>query len=62
MSYNDNGFPIINIPYESSRAYLTEGAIIGISFGWIIGVIGLYILGMCLIRIIFKRFYKNDDE
>lgn len=61
-TYNDNGFPLITIPYVSDKGYLTEGAIIGIAFAWIIGVIGFYILGMCLIRIIFKKWIKRDSE
>lgn len=52
---NDNGFTVQSIPYTSDNRYISEGAVIGFSFGWIIGAIGLYVLGMCLIRIYFKR-------
>lgn len=54
MVNNDNGFPIIAMSYKTAMPNMSEGAIIGITFGWIIGVIGLYVLGMCLIRHFFK--------
>ena len=57
MTENDNGFTITSISYENNQNFLTEGAIVGISFAWIVGLIGLYILGMCLIRI----YYKNSN-
>lgn len=54
MASNDNGFPIVAMSYASNMPNMSEGAIIGISFGWIIGVIGLYVLGMCGIKHFFK--------
>lgn len=61
MSYtNDNGLIVTPITYTSPKPYLTEGAIIRISFGWIVGSIGLYILGMLLIKFCFKRYYEES--
>jgi hypothetical protein len=58
MSFvNDNGLIVTTIPYISDKSYVTEGAIIGISFAWILGSIGLYVLGMLLIKFCFKRYY-----
>ena len=55
MAVNDNGFEVSAIDYSSNHSSMSEAAIIGISFSWIIGIISLYILGMCGIRFWFKR-------
>lgn len=54
MVANDNGFEKIDMIYTRTMPYMSEGAIIGITFGWIVGVVCLYILGMCAIRYFFK--------
>lgn len=56
MSLNDNGFYVQPLNYTSSINYVTEGAVVGITIGWIVGVIAFYILGLLLIRYYFKRF------
>jgi hypothetical protein len=39
---------------------VSEGAIVGISFGWLIAVVGFYVLGVCIIcRCLPKA--KDDD-
>ncbi len=60
MSINDNGLIVNTIPYVSDINYLTEGAIIGITFAWIVGSVGLYVLGMLLIKLCFKRYYQES--
>lgn len=67
MSTNDNGFTVTFYNYtklisESNHPSMSEGAIIGITFGWITGVAALYILGMCLIRIYYKRKGVSSDS
>ena len=56
MSLNENGLLSANWTIIQHHNLISEGAIVGISFGWIIGVIGMYIVGMCVIfRCIPKR-------
>ena len=59
MSLNDNGLNAASWTVVNHHHQISEGAIVGISFGWIIGVIGLYILGMC---IIWKRCPSHTEE
>lgn len=59
MFVNDNGFEITSIEYNAERNHITEGALVGIILGWLIGIIGLYILGMCMIRIYFNKYYQR---
>ena len=54
MVINDNGFDITPISYTPTSGHITEGAVVGIAIGWIVGVIGFYILGMCLIGNLLK--------
>lgn len=57
MSFvNDNGFTVFSLPYTSDIGYISEGAVVGMTLGWIFGVAALYIIGMCLIRICFKKY------
>lgn len=56
MSVNDNGFLVYEIPYTSDIGYITEGAIIGMAFGWIVGVILLYSLGLWLVKKITMKY------
>ena len=44
MFTNDNRFEIQSIDYTSEHTYISEGVVVGIAVGWIVGVIGLYIL------------------
>ena len=57
MFVNDNGFEITSINYNAERNHITEGALVGIVLGWLIGIIGFYILGICIIRMYLKRFH-----
>ena len=59
MVINDNGFDVTTISYEATRDYVSEGAVVGIVFGWIIAIIGFYILGVCLIS---RCISDEDDE
>lgn len=62
MFINDNGFDVQNIQYSSDRVYISEGAVVGIVFGWLVGAIGFFILGICLIRLYFSRRKNNSDS
>lgn len=62
MAINDNGFNTTTIDYSSSRPHISEGAVVGITFAWIVGIIGLYILGICLIKIYYKRRVDDDSD
>lgn len=58
MSFvNDNGLTVNELPYTSDIGYISEGAVVGITFGWLVGVVVLYIIGMCLIRVCFRKYY-----
>ena len=58
MVVNDNGFDVTPISYTPTSGHITEGAVVGIAIGWIIGIIGFYILGMCLIG----NFVRNSED
>ena len=49
MSLNENGLFSASWTVNHHHNKITEGAVVGISFGWIVGVIGLYILGLVII-------------
>ena len=56
MSLNENGLYSASWTTVQNHAQISEGAIVGITFGWLIGAVGFYVLGMCLIwRCIPKR-------
>ena len=45
MFTNDNGFEIKGIYYTSDRACISEGVVVDIAVGQIVGTIGFYIQG-----------------
>ena len=49
MSLNENGLFSASWTVNHHHNKITEGAVVGISFGWIVGVIGLYIQGLVII-------------
>lgn len=62
MSTNDNGFDLVSMPYSSSVPNIREAALIGIVFGWLVGAVVFYILGMCIIRYIFKWQTRKSNS
>lgn len=55
MSVNDNGFTVDTFTYESDINWISEGAVIGFTVGWLVGVVAIYVSVMCFIRIYFKK-------
>lgn len=35
---------------------------IGMTFGWIVGTVLFYVLGMCIIKKCFKKFYTESSK
>ena len=62
MNLNENG--LIPASWEPTQSYtpISEGAVVGISFGWIIGVLALYLAGMCLICKCVQNRREEDSE
>lgn len=56
INNNDNGFPLYEISYTSNISNITEGAVIGMTFGWICAIILFYVLGMLLVKKCAKKY------
>lgn len=61
-TYNDNGLVVSTIPYTSDIPYVTEGAVIGMTFGWIFATIIVYVLGMCLIKKCANKYFNSSEK
>lgn len=62
MSRNDNGFWVQPLNYTSNINYFTERAVVSITIGWIVGIIGFYVLGMLIIKYYFKKYPEDRSE
>lgn len=62
MSVNDNGLYTASWTTLQNHHQISEGAIVGISFAWIIGAIGFYILGVFIICKCIPKRIDNDTD
>jgi hypothetical protein len=62
MSLNENGLYAASWKPTDNFEKISEGAVVGIAFGWIIGVILFYILGLIIImKCISVRRYESES-
>lgn len=60
---NENGLATPTWTVSSNHQTISEGAVVGIVFGWIILAIGLYIVGMVVIaKCLPQRKYDEEEE